>query len=149
MLVENKSNRRSGDLRRLTTLIYADWVPQTNGIVGSLPLFWFARIAQVVTLQVHIDDSPYRRALPDSVRPIHPITITPRCCGRYAVLPTIAPQMNPASSRATAVAATCGGRPAWENRQYFLCSRLPARSAYWTNSTGRLARSFMAPGFLR
>ena len=27
-----------GTLRRLTRLIYADWLPQTNGVVGGLPL---------------------------------------------------------------------------------------------------------------
>ena len=61
----------------------------------------------------------------------------------HVVCPTIAPQMNPASSRATAVAATCGGRFACKSRQYFLFRRFPARSAYAAISGDTTARSLL------
>lgn len=62
-------------------------------------------------------------------------------CTICAVCPTIAPQMNPASSRATAVAATWGGRFAFRRRQYFRFKRFPARSAYFAISGDTIARS--------
>ena len=88
---------------------------------------WVSRLAST---WVCLEDSPYRGIPPDSADPFHGL----QCCSArshafHPVCPTIAPQMKPASSRATAVAATCGGRFAYRRRQNFLFRRFPARSA--------------------
>ena len=125
-----KAERRSGASRRLTRLIYADWLPQTNGIVGSLPLSQLVNRPSISIVTIaYSKDSPCRYVRPSPSILFILLFYRHRLCSPYEVAPTIAPQMNPDSSRATAVAATCGGLPACTNRQYFFCRRLPARSA--------------------
>ena len=101
------SNGRGGISRRWTRLIYADWIPQANGIVGSLPLSnnrdqdstclgnssRILRTSQKTSPAVAVHSSP--------------ILIRLRMhCSPQAIFPVMAPQMNPDSSRATAVTAT-------------------------------------------